>query len=99
MQELAPLTIWTVAILVEAFALLCLVVLMNVSLLLQFVRAVREGARVFELTLSCLSPVLANLSLVFDFEAFYVLANLLFGAKLLLAGEVSSDLARSCCQK
>ena len=75
----------------ETFALFGLVVLVDVSLLLQLVTPVCEGTRIFKLTLACLPPVLANLCLIFDFESFNVLSHLFLRAKLLL---VCSNLAR-----
>ena len=84
MEELASDAIRTIAISVESFALLGLVVFVNIYFLFQLVKTMCEGARASKFTFASDLPVLADFCLVFDFKAFNVFAHFLFGVELLL---------------
>ena len=77
MEELASRTIWAVKLLVEALALLGLIVPGLVSSLFELVGAVSEGARIVVLARAVQLPEFADLSLEFHFEALFTVGTFL----------------------
>ena len=68
MQKLAASSVRAEKVLVELFAHFCLVVLWNVSFYLEFLISMGKGARVEKFAFTSLLPILADLSLILDFE-------------------------------
>jgi len=83
---LASLAIGTVAILMVLFAWLCLIFIMNDSLVLEFMSAMCKATLVTKLASLSEFPVLAKFSLVFTLIVFNKESSLLNCGKLLASG-------------